>query len=348
MCVVCLTDISVPEPYMRANQIPCLASFAPLGAAIALPLELPLALGRIRMGRSNALPPGSTVADVLGLVRGAVKKRRGCGKSLTPAETFEVGSLWVRGTAWGPARASRGSAAGADGLRRAVAEQRPYTRSPTRPAGGRSDRATRCPSNDPIRGRRAGRVAAGVLRGGRRGGQSGGLRNADSEQRPYRWRPTRLAAGRLDRAARCPSNDPIRGRRPGRVAAGVQRGGRRGGQSGGLRNADSEQQPYTRSPTRPAGGRSDRATRCPGNDPIRGPAAGRIAAESCVTADLVGRAVDCGMRTPSNDPIRGRWTGRIAAESCVAADLVGKAGLRNGDAEQRPYTRPAGRGMSRR
>jgi len=230
MCVVCLTDISVPEPYMRANQIPCLASFAPLGAAIALPLELPLALGRIRMGRSNALPPGSTVADVLGLVRGAVKKRRGCGKSLTPAETFEVGSLWVRGTAWGPARASRGSAAGADGLRRAVAEQRPYTRSPTRPAGGRSDRATRCPSNDPIRGRRA----------------------------------------------------------------------------------------------------------------------GRIAAESCVAAGLVGRAVDCGMRTPSNDPIRGRWTGRIAAESCVAADLVGKAGLRNGDAEQRPYTRPAGRGMSRR
>jgi hypothetical protein len=241
------------------------------------------------MGRSNALPPGSTVADVLGLVRGAVKKRRGCGKSLTPAETFEVGSLWVRGTAWGPARASRGSAAGADGLRRAVAEQRPYTRSPTRPAGGRSDRATRCPSNDPIRGRRPGRVAAGVLRGGRRGGQSGGLRNADSEQRPYRWRPTRLAAGRLDRAARCPSNDPIRGRR-----------------------------------------------------------AGRIAAKSCVAAGLVGRAVDCGTRTPSNDPIRGRWTGRIAAESCVAADLVGKAELRNGDAEQRPYTRPAGRGMSRR
>jgi len=205
---------------MRANQIPCLASFAPLGAAIALPLELPLALGRIRMGRSNTLPPGSTVADVLGLVRGAVKKRRGCGKSLTPAETFEVGSLWVRGTAWGPARASRGSAAGADGLRRAVAEQRPYTRSPTRPAGGRSDRATRCPSNDPIRGRRPGRVAAGVLRGGRRGGQSGGLRNADSEQRPYRWRPTRLAAGRLDRAARCPSNDPIRGRRGGACRGG--------------------------------------------------------------------------------------------------------------------------------
>jgi len=233
---------------MRANQIPCLASFAPLGAAIALPLELPLALGRIRMGRSNALPPGSTVADVLGLVRGAVKKRRGCGKSLTPAETFEVGSLWVRGTAWGPARASRGSAAGADGLRRAVAEQRPYTRSPTRPAGGRSDRATRCPSNDPIRGRRAGRVAAGVLRGGRRGGQSGGLRNADSEQRPYRWRPTRLAAGRLDRAARCPSNDPIRGRRAGGRAdrGGVLRDGGPGGQSGGLRNADPEQRPYTR------------------------------------------------------------------------------------------------------
>jgi len=195
---------------MRANQIPCLASFAPLGAAIALPLELPLALGRIRMGRSNTLPPGSTVADVLGLVRGAVKKRRGCGKSLTPAETFEVGSLWVRGTAWGPARASRGSAAGADGLRRAVAEQRPYTRSPTRPAGGRSDRATRCPSNDPIRGRRAGGRAdrGGVLRDGGPGGQSGGLRNADPEQRPY-TRP-------VDRADR----------------GGVLRGSGPGGQSG--------------------------------------------------------------------------------------------------------------------
>ena len=123
------------------------------------------------------------------------------------------------------------------------------------------------------------------------------------------------AARAVDCGMRTPSNDPIGGVLPGWPRGGwtVQRG--------------------VRATTLYAGG---------------GPAAGRIAAESCVTADLVGRAVDCGMRTPSNDPIRGRWTGRIAAESCVAADLVGKAGLRNGDAEQRPYTRPAGRGMSRR
>ncbi len=75
-------------------------------------------------------------------------------------------------------------------------------------AGGAVDCGMRTPSNDPIRGRRAGRVATGVLRGGAVGGWSGGLRNADAEQRPYTrpagraccdWSPAWRRSGRVQR-----------------------------------------------------------------------------------------------------------------------------------------------------
>ena len=152
----------------------------------------------------------------------AMKKRNGRGKSLTLAEAFGVRSVRGRPICLGPGASIRRF--GGWGARTADCGCRATT---LYAAGGRADRG-------------------GVLRGGAPGRQRGGLRNVDAGQRPYmraagrgvsRW-DSCVAAGPVARAVGRweygpPSNDPICGRPPGRVAVGLLRGGRPGGRSGG-------------------------------------------------------------------------------------------------------------------